>query len=312
MTILELKDAIIHKKLSNFYVFIGEEIGIMNIYLEQMSKVYELPITRADSIASIYSRCTTRSMFGDTTGFYVIRNDTDFIKQDKVFPNISARIRKNVIVLLFDKLDSRLKFSKEFKDCTIQFDALTKPVLKSYIKKSSNLSDAYADKLADIVNCSYDLAMLECDKINQFAEAENITDDQSMKELLKQGQIYQPENSDVFKFTHAVCSHNATESFKIAKILSENGVSAINSLGTLYNSLKAVMLIQVCPKGANVCDVTGLDNRQVYFNKQYIGKYTVLHLVSSIKVLYRIIDGVKNGKIDEQYAVNYALVNILH
>lgn len=312
MTILELKDAIMHKKLSNFYVFTGEEIGIMNIYLEQMSKVYELPITRADSVASIYSRCTTRSMFGDKVGFYVIRNDTDFIKQDKVFPTISSKIRKNVIVLLFDKLDSRLKFSKEFKDCTVQFDALTKGVLKSYIKKTSKLSDDNADTLADVVNCSYDLAMLECDKINQFAHAENITADQSMKELLKQGQIYQPENSDVFKFTDAVCSHNASESFRIARILSENGVSAINSLGTLYNSLKSVMLIQVCPKGAGVCEVTGLDSRQVYFNKKYVGKYNVLHLVSSVKLLYKIIDGVKNGKIDEQYAVDYALVNILY
>ena len=310
MTILELKDQIMHKKLSNFYVFTGTEIGIMNIYLNQMSQVYGLPIIRASSVASIYSRCTTRSMFGDVTGFYVIRNDTDFTKQDSVFSTIASSIGNNIIVLLFDKIDSRLKFGKAFKDCTIQFDKLATNVLKSYIKKKCKVSDKHAEDLIELVGGSYDLAMLECDKIKQYSQAMNYDDDYSMSKLMTDGQIYQPENSDVFKFTDAVLSNRPTESFRIARILSENGVSAINSLGTLYNSMKTVMLIQCCPKGSNVCDVTGLDNKQVYFNKKYVGIYDIQTLVFAVKLLYKVIDGIKTGWIDEQYAVNFVLVNI--
>ena len=53
MTIIELKEQIIKNELSNFYVFVGEEIGIINIYLKQMSNKLNLPITRADSVLSI-------------------------------------------------------------------------------------------------------------------------------------------------------------------------------------------------------------------------------------------------------------------
>ena len=43
MTIIELKSDIMHKHLSNFYIFTGEEIGIMNIYLNQISKTLNIP-----------------------------------------------------------------------------------------------------------------------------------------------------------------------------------------------------------------------------------------------------------------------------
>ena len=111
-------------EIQNFYIFTGTEIGIINIYLEQMSAKLGMPITRADSVLSIYENCTSRTIFGSTTGFYVIRNDNDFTKQENAYTTIQKDIGKNVIVLLYEKLDSRLKFGKFFKDQTINFEKL--------------------------------------------------------------------------------------------------------------------------------------------------------------------------------------------
>ena len=72
MDITVLKDQIIKNNLSNVYIFTGEEIGIQNIYLNQMSKVLNMPITRADSVSEIYNKCTSKSLFGSSKGFYVI------------------------------------------------------------------------------------------------------------------------------------------------------------------------------------------------------------------------------------------------
>ncbi len=315
MTIIDLKDQIIKNNLSNFYIFTGTEIGIINIYLKQMSNKLGLPITRADSILSIYGKCQGGSLFGDSTGFYVIRDDRDFMKQEQLFDTIKTSIRKNVIVLLYDKIDSRLKFGKHFKDDIVAFEKLTPNVLKSYIKKEIPLSDKNIETLMEVCGGSYDMCMLEVDKISQFVMSGEIrgydmTYDEAFTDLLECGVIYQPEETDVFKFTDAVCSRNKKLAFELEQVLMANNNSSINILGTLYNSMKSVMLIQVC-ESKNISEVTGLDNRLIYFNKKYVGKYSSGELVKAIKLISKVIEGVKNGWIDDVYATKFVLVNIL-
>ena len=315
MTIIDLKDQIIKNNLSNFYIFTGTEIGIINIYLQQMSNKLGLPITRADSILSIYGKCQGGSLFGDSTGFYVIRDDRDFMKQEQLFDTIKTSIRKNVIVLLYDKIDSRLKFGKHFKDDIVAFEKLTPNVLKSYIKKEIDLSDKNIDTLIELCGGRYDMCMLEIDKIKQYemavtTKSEGTRSDGAFMELLESGVIYQPEETDVFKFTDAVCNRNKKLAFELEQVLMANNNSSINILGTLYNSMKSVMLIQVC-ESKNISEVTGLDNRLIYFNKKYVGKYSSGELVKAIKLISKVIEGVKNGWIDDVYATKYVLVNIL-
>lgn len=315
MTIIDLKDQIIKNNLSNFYIFTGTEIGIINIYLQQMSNKLGLPITRADSILSIYGKCQGGSLFGDSTGFYVIRDDRDFMKQEQLFDTIKTSIRKNVIVLLYDKIDSRLKFGKHFKDDIVAFEKLTPNVLKSYIKKEIPLSDKNIETLMEVCCGSYDMCMLEVDKISQFVMSGEIrgydmTYDEAFTDLLECGVIYQPEETDVFKFTDAVCNRNKKLAFELEQVLMANNNSSINILGTLYNSMKSVMLIQVC-ESKNISEVTGLDNRLIYFNKKYVGKYSSGELVKAIKLISKVIEGVKNGWIDDVYATKFVLVNIL-
>ena len=315
MTIIDLKDQIIKNNLSNFYIFTGTEIGIINIYLQQMSNKLGLPITRADSVLSIYGKCQGGSLFGDSTGFYVIRDDRDFMKQEQLFDTIKTSIRKNVIVLLYDKIDSRLKFGKHFKDDIVAFEKLTPNVLKSYIKKEVPLADKNIETLMEVCCGSYDMCMLEVDKISQFVMSGEIcgydmTYDEAFTDLLECGVIYQQEETDVFKFTDAVCSRNKRLAFELEQVLMANNNSSINILGTLYNSMKSVMLIQVC-EGKNISEVTGLDNRLIYFNKKYVGKYSSGELLKAIKLISKVIEGVKNGWIDDVYATKFVLVNIL-
>ena len=308
MDITVLKEQIMKNNLSNLYIFTGEEIGIQNIYLNQMSKVLGLPITRAESVLSIYSQCTSKTLFGNSRGFYVIRNDFDIQKQEKFYENLSNEIKNNVIVLLYEKIDSRLKFGKFFKDRIVQFEKLPESILKKYIKNKINLSEKNLENLSNKVSGSYDVAMLEVDKINQFSSVSGLSADKAFEKLCADGVIYQPQEHDVFEFVDCVCNR-LRRSFDLAKVLADNNVSSINILGTLYNSFKSILLIQCCT--SDICNTTGLDNRQVYFNKKYVGKYGTSELVAIVKLLAKLVSDVKTGYIDDMYAVNYALVNIL-
>ena len=309
MDIIELKERIIQKDLNNFYVFTGTEIGIQKIYLEQMSKVFNMPITRVNSVVEVYSKCTSKSLFGSSCGFYVIRDDTDIMKQEKVYETLSDDIGDNVIVLLYEKIDSRLKFGKYFKDVTVNFEKLSNEVLKRYIKKECPMNENHLAELSNEVSGSYDIALLEVDKIKKYADALGIDYDRSLERLIDLGAIYQPEESNVFEFTDAFMSKQIDKVLHLADVLLSSGVQSINILGTLYNTVKTVLLIQVCQNN-DVSSTTGLDNRQVYFNKKYVGKFSSEHLVYLLKLIAGVIDDIKNGLIDDNFSLPYIIVNM--
>jgi DNA polymerase III delta subunit len=310
MDLMSLKHQIMQNDIGHFYIFEGTEIGIQNIYLKEMSNKMRLRIVRADSVAGIYSKCTAKTLFGGAASIYAIRGDSDFMKAESLHATIERDIKDNVIVLMYDKIDSRTKFAKTFKDRTVMFDKLAVNVLKAYIKKSCNLSNYHQQELVDICTGSYDLCMLECDKINQYAQHTKQNEDYCMDELINNGVIYQPEESDVFEFVHEVCMHKVKSSFHKLQVLQSNGVSSINILGTLYNTMKNVLLIQVC-EGKEISDITGLDSRQIYFNKPYVNKYSDGVLVYAVKLIIEVVSWIKEGKIDDSVAVKYVLINIM-
>lgn len=308
MNIIELKDAIIKKELKNFYIFVGEEIGIINIYLNQISKVLGLPINRVDSVLDIWETLSTPSMFGSANNLYAIRGDDDFIKEEKAYSSFENVIGKNTVILIYTKLDSRLKFAKHFEDRIVKFEPLAHSVLCSYIKKECDLTDAHVEELSNKVNGSYDLAMLEIDKLRHSSIRDK---NKAFRQFVDSGVIGDLQETDVFKFTDAVCRRDKVESVKIARQLISNNVSSINILGTLYNSMKTVLLIQVCENN-DICGTTGLDNRQVYFNKKYAhSKYQSGELVKAVRLIAETIEGIKNGYIDDRDATMYALVHII-
>lgn len=310
MTLMELKSLIMHNRLSNFYIFVGEEIGIMNIYLKQMSNTLSLPIVRADSVASIYSDCTVQSIFGDTNKLYVIRGDTDISKHEDVYTTLKQDIGDNVIVLLYDKMDSRLKFGKYFKEDTVVFEPLSTSILCSYIKKVCPLNSANLEKLSNIVCNSYDLAMTEADKVNRYAKVKGISVDRSFEELLSESIINVPQEYNVFDFVDAVMNRQNVKSFVLLDSLLMDNNNSINILGTLYNTVKKVLLIQVC-ESKDISGTTGLSNGEIYFNKQYVNKYSDGTLVYALKLIAKTIDDVKTGVIDDCYATQSVLVKIL-
>lgn len=316
MTILDLKNQIVKNQMSNFYIFVGEEIGIINIYLKQMSNKLNLPLMRASSVASIYGAFSSGSLFGDSTNMYVVRGDSDFMKAESAYETIKENVGKNVLVLLYDKIDSRLKFGKHFKDDIVAFEKLTPAILKSYIKKEIQLSDKNVETLMDLCSYSYDMCLLEIDKIKQFTEGYATDKEMSMPydnaflRLLGSGAIYQPQETDVFKFVDTFCSGDIKNAINLERTLRNSGTSSINILGTLYSTLKNIMLIQLCESG-NVSEVTGLDNRQIYFSKKYVNKISINKLVSAVKLIPKVISGVKSGWIEDAYATRYVFSLII-
>jgi DNA polymerase III delta subunit len=176
--------------------------------------------------------------------------------------------------------------------------------------RESDLETQDAELLANKVGGSYDLAMLEIDKIHQYGESTDKVDSAAFHDLLNSGVIYQPQEVTVFDFVDKVCNRKL-EAFDLAQVLLDNKVSSINILGTLYNSMKSVLLIQCCTS-RDIGNVTGLDNGQIYFNRKYVNRYRTDKLVEIVQFLIDVIDGIKSGRIEDGYALKYSLVHIFN
>lgn len=307
MNLADLKSDIIKKDVKRFYIFVGDEIGIINIYLEQIAKVKSLYIIRDETVADVWGRVSTRGMFASEPAIYVVRGDKDFQKQEQYWDNLISGIKDSVLILLYDKIDSRLKFGKHFKENIVQFEKLDKPILEKYImQKLPNIKRENAGLLADVCGGSYDVAMLECDKIQTYGGEANRT----LTKLLKDGTIYQSQETDVFQFVDAVCNRDVERTFALARRLLEDGASSINMLGTLYTSIKAILLIQCC-SGSNIAEITGLDNGTIYYNRKRTGKYSNGELVHAVRLISKVVSDIKSGYMDDVYATDFVLTSIL-
>ena len=213
--------------------------------------------------------------------------------------------------MLYDKIDSRLKFGKYFKDRIVAFEKLAPNVLVSYIKKASGLSDSAAAELSNTCDGSYDLAMLEIDKIKHYCSVSGDSPDAGFKKLLAGGAIYNPVETDGFKFVEAVMSRDINKAFELYNNLMQMGGQSINLLGILYNAVKSTLLIQLCD-GKNIGEITGLDKGQIYFNRHYVGNFDTPVLVSTMKRIIDVVSGIKSGYIDDSISVIYVLVNLLN
>ena len=202
------------------------------------------------------------------------------------------------------------KFGKYFKDRIVEFEKLAPNILKAYIKKVCPLNDKNLEELSNTVAGSYDLAMLECDKINRYSRVKDCGVDRAFVILMDSGVIYKHEESSVFDFTDAVMNRRTSLAFKLSEQLLNSGIQSINILGTLYNTVKSVLLIQVC-ENTDISGTTGLDNGQIYFNKKYVGKYASSDLVNAMKLIARTVSDIKSGKIDDMFSVQYVLVQML-
>ncbi len=71
ISLVQLKKDIKNNTLDNFYIFEGEEIGILNMYINQMGKT----IIRADEVENIWRRLTTSSISMESGLVFVVRGD---------------------------------------------------------------------------------------------------------------------------------------------------------------------------------------------------------------------------------------------
>lgn len=310
MDITSVKQQIQKKEPQHFYIFVGEEVAVMDIYINKIAECINVKPTRADSVADIVPKLTSNS-FLSVPQCYVIREDKEFIKSDAVQDFVDDKIQnKNIVILAFYSLDKRTKFYKAYNDSIVSFERLNEQIISKYIHKEIDLSERNTRMLIEV--CEFDLSRiyLEISKVKTFADKTGYSYDQSFIKLLEDGVIYEPPYDAIFDFVDAVLKRNIKLSYNLYRQCQDIGESNLVLLSVLYNNAKAVLQVQSCTS-KDISKSTGLTGFQIKCAKEKCGRYRNRELVNMMRLIQNVEKEIKTGEIEEAISIEYVLVNCL-
>lgn len=320
MDVSALKAYIQARKIPNILIFSGQEWEVQKIYINQIAKVTGLESKRVDSISNVVSKFKSTS-FVNKDYLYIARDDSEYMQNEKLQELVKQTIGKNMFVLLLTNVDKRLKFYKTYKDSIVDFEPLKPAVLKKYIQKQITLSDKNCDKLMEVCEYDYGRCLLEINKIKSFIpkcdtdnrdlhDKSESFEDYCFRLLLADRTIYQPPKDAIFDFVDAVLDHKCELAFNLYEQCKAVGEATLVMISVLYNNTKAVLQVQSC-NSKDVSKSTGLTGWQIMNAKKHVGKYRNSELIHIMKNCVKCERGIKTGKIEEQFAMDYILVQIL-
>ena len=310
MTVSELKSAIKSKKIKNFYIFTGDEVGVMDIYINKLASLKNLTVNRGESLSTVYKFFNQKS-FVAKYFCYVFRDEEDIIKNESLWDKLAVQNVQgnNIIILILTNVDKRSKFYKHFKSDIIEFEHLKENMLIKYIQREIGLSESYCKKLISICENDYSRILLEIDKLNNFYATGVVNPDTCLLTLLQDGTIYIPPKDAIFDFVDAVLKHKVKLAYSLLAESYAIGENTFALLSVLYNNARAVLQIQTC-ESSDVSKSTGLTGWQIKCTKDKTGYYTDEQLIHILRTVQKVESSIKSGQIDEPIAVEYVLAQI--
>lgn len=310
MELMTLKNHIKTNRFDNIYIFAGDEWKVQEIYIEQMTKVIGRRVY-LDSVTELLQKLS-RTLFNSSRTLYLLRDDKEYMMNEKAQKRVLETLSDNVLVLLVSSVDKRTKFYKTYSESFIEFSTLEHAVLKRYVQKQIKLSDRNTERLMEVCENNYGRILLEIDKIQKcYTSVENL--DEVFEILISQNVIYQPPYDAVFDFVDEVLHRHRSKAFDLYEQCRAIGESTLVMLSVLYTNAKQVLQVQSCKTSdtAQIGKTTGLTAWQIKKAREKLNRYSVGELVYMLKLIHSVEKGIKTGRIEEEYAMQYVLVNVL-
>lgn len=324
MKLPDLQKQIVSKNIDRVLLLFGEEVAIMDIYLDKIYKATGGDVFRFDTVKEAYAKMVQKRITTGNSRVFVVRDDKDFLKADKEWGKVfkAAESGADYLIVIYSSMDRRSKFYKQNQEKLCEFEKLSSTMLAGYIDKLlPGMSASEKEQFAQVCECNYSRILLEADKVKHYAHAlddksgiEALSIDYGMcfQKLLKMGVIYQPIGDITFLFTDAILTRNKKDTAKYLLQAKAIGESEILTLSVLYNGFKQILMVQGLGRDqSEPSKRTGLTPWQVKMAKEKQGHYSIPELINALKVIRFVEKGIKTGAIDADVAVEYVIVNIM-
>ena len=278
--------------LKPFYILYGEEIGLMNVYLNQMGNV-----VRETSVSTIWKTLTQKGLVSNHR-IFAVRDDKDFLSNESRWKRLPD-VRYGTLVLMVTKIDKRSKLLKAFPDNCVEFEKMTDAQLKRhFVSKYSTIDSDMIEMVIQLCLNDYSRIDNELDKLSRLKNV-----DASVVESL----VKHKTEIDIFSLVDDVLEYRPEQAIiKVTELLAK-GESPIGLLTLLYQNFNNACLVL----GADEPKEASLGIKQFLINKiVYNFQYEMDSAFEGMAILGQAIEGIKNGRYTESSAVYISLYKI--
>lgn len=313
MELVDLMKCISSKNIPHFLILFGEEQTILNIYLTHILEVTNTKRISADSVSYVMQNIN-KKRFDKSVRLYVVQDDMAFLRAEDSWETVRDTPTKDYIILRYHSLDKRSAFVKKNQQNLVEFSRLTKEVLQTYISKDlPDLSEKNSSKLVEYCNYDYGRILMEIDKIKQYSSVRtDLTIDSCFVQLDKQGLFHKEIGDITFELTNAVLGgyiETAIQKLDEAKRKGEPAMMIVSILYTGFRNLLAYQGLGSNKQGA--MERTGMTKGELYGCTKNVGGYSITEVKRNMLKCQEIEAGIKMGTIDEDIALEYAVLSCL-
>ena len=278
--------------LKPFYILYGEEIGLMNVYLNQMGNV-----VRESSVSTVWKPLTQKGLVPNYR-IFAVRDDKDFLSNESRWKRLPD-VRYGTLVLMVTKIDKRSKLLKAFPDNCVEFEKMTDAQLKRhFVSKYSTIDNDMIDMVIQFCLNDYSRIDNELDKLSRLKKV-----DADVVETI----VKHKTEIDIFSLVDDVLEYRPEQAImKVTELLAK-GESPIGLLTLLYQNFNTACLVL----GADEPKEANLGIKQFLINKiVYNFQYELDSAFEGMAILGQAIEGIKNGRYTEISAVYISLYKI--
>lgn len=313
MELVDLMKRISSNDIPHFLILFGEEQTILNIYLTHILEVTNTKRISADSVSYIMQNIN-KKRFDKSVRLYVVQDDMAFLRAEDSWETVRDTPTKDYIILRYHSLDKRSAFVKKNQQNLVEFSRLTKEVLQTYISKDlPDLSEKNSSKLVEYCNYDYGRILMEIDKIKQYSCVRtDLTIDSCFMQLDKQGLFHKEIGDITFELTNAVLGGYPETAIQKLDEAKRKGEPAMMIVSILYNGFRNLLAYQgLGSNKQNAMERTGMSKGELYGCTKNVGGYSIIEVKRNMLKCQEIEAGIKMGIIDEDIALEYAVLSCL-
>lgn len=313
MELVDLMKRISSNDIPHFLILFGEEQTILNIYLTHILEVTKTKRISADSVSYVMQNINKKSL-DKSIRLYVVQDDMAFLKAEDSWETVRNTPAKDYIILRYHSLDKCSAFAKKNQQNLVKFSRLTKEVLQTYISKDlPDLSEKNSSKLVEYCNYDYGRILMEIDKIKQYSSIRtDLTTDSCFNQLDKQGLFHKEIGDITFELTNAVLGGYPETAIQKLDEAKRKGEPAMMIVSILYNGFRNLLAYQGLGNNKQgAMERTGMTKGELYGCTKNVGGYSIAEVKRNMLKCQEIEAGIKMGTIDEDIALEYAVLSCL-
>ena len=282
-----------NRDLKPFYILHGEEIGLMNVYLNQIPGV-----VRESSVGMVWKQLTQKGIVAKNRVF-AVRDDKEFLVNESRWKRLGD-VRYGTLILMVTKMDKRSKLLKAFPENCVEFEKMTEVQLSRHFE--SKYKQSIEPKIIKLVIdlCLNDYSRID-NELDKLARLPSITEESVIQLVSHKVDI------DIFSLVDNVIQYQPEQAIEKVEELLGRGESPIGLLTLLYQNFNNAAIVL----GADDPKEASLGIKQFLINKILYGfNYSLDSALEGMSILGDALEGIKQGRYTERTAVYISLFKI--